>query len=97
MNIVSGSSYLTSLKDKEFFILRKLCSDLISTNEKRKLEKELEEIRLEIKKLGWDLAEWMCHICMKKGTMKKLERLHLCASCFDNVTKLMKTKPRSVS
>ena len=52
MNIVSGSSYITSLKDKEFFILRKLCSDLISTNEKRKLEKELEEIRLEIKKLG---------------------------------------------
>jgi len=49
---VSESNYLTSLKDKEFFILRKLCSDSISPNEKEKLEKELEEIRLEIKKLG---------------------------------------------
>lgn len=49
---MSESNYLTSLKDKEFFILRKLCSDSISPTEKEKLEKELEEIRLEIKKLG---------------------------------------------
>lgn len=46
------SNYFTSLKDREFFILRKLCSDSISLTEKGKLERELEEIRLEIKKLG---------------------------------------------
>ena len=49
---MSESNYLTSLKDKEFFILRKLCLDSISSTEKRTLEKELEQIRLEIKKLG---------------------------------------------
>ena len=49
IHVVSESNYLTSLKDKEYFILRKLCSDSISPNEKRKLEKKLEEIRLEIK------------------------------------------------
>ncbi|NQV39652.1 MAG: hypothetical protein HQ505_03825 [Nitrosopumilus sp.] len=46
------SNYITSLKDKEFFILRKLCSDSITPTEKGELKKELEEIRLEIKKLG---------------------------------------------
>jgi len=49
---VSKSNYLTSLKDREFFILRKLCSDLISSIEKEKFEKELEQVRLEIKKIG---------------------------------------------
>jgi len=49
---VNESNYLTSLKDKEFFILHNLCSDSISPIEKEKLEKELEQVRLEIKKLG---------------------------------------------
>jgi hypothetical protein len=49
---MSGQSYLASLKNKEFLILRKLCDDLVPQTEKEKFEKELEEIRLEIEKLG---------------------------------------------
>ena len=49
---MSGLNYLASLKNKEFFLLRKLCNDSISPTYKEKLEKELKEIRLEIKKLG---------------------------------------------
>jgi len=43
--------YLSSLKNKEFFILRKLCENSISQNDKEKLEEELNEIRVEIKKI----------------------------------------------
>ena len=49
---MSEQNYLASLKNKEFFILRKLCRDIISETEKEKLEKELEDVRLEIEKLG---------------------------------------------
>ena len=44
-------SYLTSLKNKEFLILEKLCNNSISQTEKEMLEKKLKETRLEIKKL----------------------------------------------
>lgn len=49
---MSEHDYLTSLKNKEFLILRKLCDNSISQTEKEKFEKELKEIRLEIEKLG---------------------------------------------
>ena len=49
---MSEHDYLSSLKNKEFLILKKLCDNLISQTEKEKLEKELEETRSEIKKLG---------------------------------------------
>jgi len=45
-------SYLSSLKDREFLILRKLCDDSISQTEKEELEKELKDTRAKIKKLG---------------------------------------------
>ncbi|MEX0861377.1 hypothetical protein [Nitrosopumilus sp.] len=45
-------SYLSSLKNKEFLILKKLCDDSLSLNSKEKLQAELEEVRTEIKKLG---------------------------------------------
>jgi len=45
-------SYLASLKNKEFLILKKLCNNSISQDDKEKFEKQLEETRLEIKKLG---------------------------------------------
>ena len=45
------SSYLSSLKNKEFRILRKLCENTITQTEKKELQKELEEIRFEIKKI----------------------------------------------
>jgi len=44
-------SYLSSLKNKEFLILKKLCDDSIPLDIKEKLKVELEEIRSEIKKL----------------------------------------------
>jgi len=44
-------SYLASLKNKEFLILKKLCNSSISQTDKKKFEKELEQTRLEIKKL----------------------------------------------
>ena len=44
-------SYFASLKNKEFFLLQKLCDDSISQTQKEEIEKELEEIRLDIKKL----------------------------------------------
>jgi len=44
-------SYLASLKNKEFLILKKLCNNSISQTDKEKFEKELEQTRLEIKKL----------------------------------------------
>ena len=43
--------YLSSLKNKEYFILRKLCDDSFSQNDKEKFENELNEIRIEIKQL----------------------------------------------
>jgi len=49
---MSEHDYLSSLKNKEFLILRKLCDISISQTEKEKFEKELKEIRLEIEKLG---------------------------------------------
>jgi len=48
---VSDPSYLSTLKDKEFFILRKLCDNSITFIEREKLEKKLKKTRLEIKKL----------------------------------------------
>jgi hypothetical protein len=48
---VSGHSYFASLKNKEFLILQKLCDNSISSTEKEKFEKDLEETRLEIEKL----------------------------------------------
>ena len=44
---MSGYNYLSSLKNKEFLILQKLCDNSILPP-----EKELKEIRLEIEKLG---------------------------------------------
>lgn len=49
---MSEHDYLSSLKNKEFLILKKLCENSISQTEKKKLEKELEETRSEIEKLG---------------------------------------------
>ena len=49
---MSETSYLASLKNKEFLILQKLCDDSISQDQKEKFEKELEETRQEIEKLG---------------------------------------------
>jgi len=48
---VSDQSYFSTLKNKEFFILRKLCDGSIIPVEKEELEKELKKTRLEIKKL----------------------------------------------
>ena len=49
---MSGNSYLSSLKNKEFLILEKLCNNSISTDTKNELEAELSEIRLEIEKIN---------------------------------------------
>lgn len=49
---MSEHNYLSSLKNKEFLILQKLCDNSISKSEKEKLENELKEIRLEIESLG---------------------------------------------
>ena len=43
--------YLSSLKNKEFLILQKLCNDSLTLDVQEKLKTELEKIRLEIKKL----------------------------------------------
>ena len=48
---MGDNSYLSSLKNKEFLILEKLCNNSISNNEKEEFEAELREIRLEIKKI----------------------------------------------
>jgi hypothetical protein len=48
---MSGSNYFSSLKNKEFLILKKLYDNSVSQTEKERLEKELKETRLEIKKL----------------------------------------------
>ena len=86
-----------SLKNKEFLILQKLCDDSISQTKKEEFEKELEKVCSKIEKLGQILlTKWMCHICLKRGKIKKIESLHLCTSCFDKVTKLMKIKPSSI-
>ena len=45
-------NYLSSLKNKEFLILQKLCDDSLSLDSKEKLQAALEEVRIEIKKLG---------------------------------------------
>lgn len=45
-------NYLSSLKNKEFLILEKLCDDSLSLDSKEKLQAELEKVRTEIKKLG---------------------------------------------
>ena len=45
-------NYFSSLKNREFLILQKLCNDSISLIVKEKLKIELGEIRSEIKKLG---------------------------------------------
>lgn len=49
---MSEHNYLSSLKNKEFLILQKLCDNSISKSEQEKLENELKEIRLEIESLG---------------------------------------------
>ena len=43
--------HFSSLKDKEQWILKKLCDNSIPQAEKEKLEQELLKIRVEIKKL----------------------------------------------
>jgi len=48
---MSESRYFSSLKNKEFLIMRKLCSDSISITDKKLLEKELKELRSEIERL----------------------------------------------
>lgn len=48
---MSDNSYLSSLKNKEFLILEKLCKNSISKSEKEEYEAELRDIRLEIKKI----------------------------------------------
>ena len=48
---MSDYNHLESLKDREFAILEKLSSSTVSTDEKERLEKELEEVRGEIEKL----------------------------------------------
>ena len=45
-------NYLSSLKNKEFLILEKLCDDSLSLDVKEKIQAELEDLRTEIKKLG---------------------------------------------
>jgi len=49
---MTESNYLASLKNREFLLLQRLCDPSISLDEKTSLEKELEETRLEIEKLG---------------------------------------------
>ncbi|MDH5463194.1 MAG: hypothetical protein OEW49_02690 [Nitrosopumilus sp.] len=48
---MNDQDYLSTLKNKEFFILRKLCDDSITSVEREELENRLKETRLEIKKL----------------------------------------------
>jgi len=48
---MSDYDYLTSLKNKEFLILQKLCNNSISKNQREEFEKELEKTRLKIKRL----------------------------------------------
>ena len=62
---MSEYNYLSSLKNKEFLILQKLCDNSILPPEKEKLEKELKETRLEIEKLGqrttmYKKHDWTC-------------------------------------
>jgi len=74
--------YLTSLKNKEFLILEKLCNNSISQADKEEFEKELKETRLEIEKLRWaSLTEIRYHTYLKKG------KLHLSTPYLDKVTK----------
>jgi hypothetical protein len=49
---MTESNYLSSLKNKEFLILKKLCDDSLNLDIQEKLKIELEEIRSEIRKLG---------------------------------------------
>lgn len=44
--------YLSSLKNKEFLILEKLCDNSLTLDVREKLKSELDDIRTEIKKLG---------------------------------------------
>ena len=46
---MSEHNYFASLKNKEFLVLQKLCYNSPSLTDKKKFEKELEEIHLEIK------------------------------------------------
>ncbi|MBI5859251.1 MAG: hypothetical protein HZB73_00605 [Nitrosarchaeum sp.] len=39
------------------------------------------------------MTKWMCHICLTKSEIKKLDGLHLCISCYDKVLELQKTEP----
>ena len=48
---MSDYNHLESLKDREFAILEKLSNNTVSTDEKDRLEKELEEVREEIEKI----------------------------------------------
>lgn len=45
-------NYRSSLKNKEFLVLRQLCDDSITQSVKEKLEQELKEVRREIKRQG---------------------------------------------
>ncbi len=44
-------NYLSSLKNKEFLILQKLCDNSFTLDVQEKLKTKLEKIRLDIKKL----------------------------------------------
>lgn len=44
-------NYLSSLKNKEFLILQKLCDNSLTLDVQEKLKTKLEKIRLDIKKL----------------------------------------------
>lgn len=44
-------NYLSSLKNKEFLILQKLCDNSLTLDVQEKLKIKLEKIRLDIKKL----------------------------------------------
>jgi len=47
----NDNNYLALLKNKEFLVLQKLCTNSIPQIEKNKLEDELNKIQIEIKKL----------------------------------------------
>ena len=48
---MAEQNHFASLRDKEFFLMRKLCDDSITSDDKTKFINELEKVRMEIKKL----------------------------------------------
>lgn len=43
------------------------------------------------------MTEWICHICLAKSKIKKLDSLHLCIPCYDKVLELQKTKQYKIT